>query len=272
MSSVSSSSSHPGLLCSSFYGILRGVAVTTLIYPLEVIKIHQQCLTNSKTSMQVARYVFQQEGAQAFYRGLAPKLLKTTLKQAWVWPIITEAPHLLTAYQLGKNQKLILTGFFIASLDAAVTTPLEKTKIFLSLKRKTPFSLSTIYKDGWKGFTVYWTKKSVNIITFLISQQYLREKSRQQKKDLKISDLIKIGIKISVIVGFVSAPLDLAHTLKQAHSLRLRPFFCRKNFFRLYRGWPINTLALAIHNVASVIVIEKLTKQTPNTKKNSHCV
>ena len=48
------------------------------VYPLEMIKIRQQC--SHGTAVQIARKIFQQEGFGAFYKGLTPQLGKSVIK------------------------------------------------------------------------------------------------------------------------------------------------------------------------------------------------
>ncbi len=251
---------QPNLFQSSFWGTLRGILVDTLIYPLEVVKIRQQCSKDSEKSIRIAKRLFQEEGYRGFYKGLYPQLLKTSLKQIWCWPMITGMPYFLRSYGLRDTNQQILTGLSIAIVDAAITTPLERAKIFSALTGKTPFSLANVYKDGWQGFTVYWAKRSINMVTFLTAQEYLRNHSRGKLEKLRLSELTRIGVEVAVIVSLVSAPFDIANTLKQAQNLYPSHLFLEKRFFRLYRGWPINALSLVIHNVASVILIEKLRK------------
>ncbi|MBI3236093.1 MAG: hypothetical protein HYZ48_00005, partial [Chlamydiales bacterium] len=84
---------------SSLWGVGRGLCVHTLIYPLEVIKIQQQCTTQKST--QIVRHLFQAQGVTAFYRGLSSQLIKTSVKQAWCWPLMTTIPPTLERHQIG---------------------------------------------------------------------------------------------------------------------------------------------------------------------------
>jgi hypothetical protein len=207
---------------------------------------------------QIARKIFKQEGVGAFYKGLTPQLIKTSLKQMWCWPMITAVPGYLHTYGLGEIQQQILTGLSIATVDAVITTPLERAKILSALMGRASISLSNIYKEGWQGFSTYWAKRSVNMVTFLTAQQYFRDHERSPSGQISLAALIKTGILVAIILSCVSAPLDLVNTLKQSRNLSLSYIFNRHGGIKLYRGWPINSFSLSIHNVASVILIEKL--------------
>lgn len=99
----------------------------------------------------------------------------------------------------------------------------------------------------------------MNWVAFLTAQKYLRDQSsRSSKQRLSLPQLIKIGVQVALIVSIVSAPFDIANTLKQAKNLTPYHLFNRHGVFKLYRGWPLNALSLMIHNIASVTLIEKL--------------
>lgn len=248
------------LAWSSFWGLLRGLAVETLIYPLDVIKIRQQCTVSKERSFEIAKSIFQQEGFGAFYKGLMPQLIKTSIKPIWSWPMITQMPSFFQRYQFENLAQHALTGLSIATFDAAVSTPLERAKILSALTGASKFSLKDVYEEGWKGFTIYWSKRSVNWITFLTCQKYFRDQSSGiSGQPLAYPELTRIGIQVGLIVSLVSAPFDLANTLKQAN-LPITHLFSKGGLFNLYRGWPLNALSLVLHNIASVTLIEKLGK------------
>ncbi|MEM1283160.1 MAG: MC/SLC25 family protein [Chlamydiota bacterium] len=249
------------VLRSSMWGVLRGIAVDTLIYPLDVVRIQQQCTNDSKKCWMIAKKLFQDKGYSTFYRGISPQLLRTGMKQVWCWPMITGMPPLLNSYCLNGIQQQIITGVSIATVDAIVTTPLEKLKIFSILTRKIPFSFVDVYQKGWQGFSAYWAKRSINMVTFLIAQHYFRECNRKQNEELEPLLLIKTGTQVALAVSLVGAPFDMVNTIKQAHNVNFTHLFSRHGLAHLYRGAPLFATSLIIHNIASVLVIEKLTRK-----------
>jgi len=247
------------LAWSSLWGMGRGIFVHSLIYPLEVVKIRQQCSQSESKSIQIALTLLRQEGIGAFYKGLTPQLLKTSTKQVWCWPMITGMPPILQRYQIEGLSQQAVTGLSIATVDAVISTPLERAKILSAFRGTSKFCFQNAYRDGWRGFATHWSKLSVNWATFLTAQKYLRDQSSgSSHQSLSFPQLIKIGVEVAWIVSLVSAPFDLANTLKQAQNLTLSPVFARQGFFKLYRGWPLNALSLVIHNIASVTLIDKL--------------
>ena len=247
------------LAWSSLWGVARGITVHLLIYPLEVIKIRQQCSQDESKSLRIALALLRQEGIGAFYKGLVAQLLKTSVKQIWCWPMITGMPPVLQRYQIENLGQQVLTGLSIATIEAAISTPLERAKIVSAFRGTSKFCLKNAYRDGWRGFATHWSKLSVNWVAFLTAQKYLRDRSSGSSgQSLSYTQLAKIGVQVALIVSLVSAPFDIANTLKQAQNLTPYHLFSRQGIFKLYRGWPLNALSLVIHNIASVTLIEKL--------------
>jgi hypothetical protein len=245
------------LAFSSFCGVVRAIVVHTLIHPLEVVKIRQQCSQGKSKSARIALALLQQEGIGAFYKGLFPQLLKTSVKQFWCWPMIIEMPSVLQRYHIENLQQQALTGLSIATIDAAISTPLERAKVVSAFRGTSKFSLKNVYKDGWRGFTTHWSKLSVSWVTFLTAQKYLRDRSRRSiDEPLSLPQLVKIGTQVALIVSLVSAPFDVANTLKQAQNLSPSSLLNRNGIFKLYRGWHLHALSLTAHNIASVTLID----------------
>lgn len=247
------------LVRSSLWGMARGITVHSLIYPLEVLRIRQQCSEGKLNIIRIGTALLKEEGIGAFYKGLTPQLLKTSIKQVWCWPMITGLPSILERYQIGNLGQQAITGLSIATIDAAISTPLERAKILSAFRGTHKFCLQNAYRDGWRGFTTHWSKLSVNWMTFLTAQQYLRDQSFSSSKErLSFPQLMKIGVEVALIVSLVSAPFDIANTLKQAQNVNPSHLLTRNGVFKLYRGWPLYALSLAVHNIASVTLIEKL--------------
>lgn len=123
--------------------------------------------------------------------------------------------------------------------------------------RKNRFVLP--HTESWRGSITLFGKLSVSWSTFLTSQQYLRDRYRKtQETPLDFSQLIQVGIGVAFFVSIASAPFDVANTKKQAQNLSIGDLFSTATWKTLYRGWPLSALGLVIHNIASMIVIEKL--------------
>lgn len=265
--SIGVDNTKENLFMSSVWGLVRGIGVNTFIYPLEVVKIRQQCSQGETKSFRIAKEVFQNEGIGAFYKGLAPQLLKISIKQIWCWPMMTGMPSVFRSYDIENLQQQALTGLVIATIDAGISNPLERWKIILAFSGNSHLRLKNVFRDGWKGFSTHWTKLSVNWSVFLTTQKYLRDQSHHASGDhLTLSQSIKIGTQVALIMSLVSAPLDIANTLRQASNLPPSQLFNRRGMMKLYRGWPLNALSLTINNIASVSLIDWIESNVDNRK------
>lgn len=235
--------SKENALKSSLFGIGRECVVQPLLYPLEVVKIREQCL--NKSASKIALEIFREEGAHAFYKGFSSQIRKVLIKPLWRWPMMTEIPKGLRSYELGELSEQAMTGIFIATVDAIGLTPLEKMKTKSALQGKN-VTFREIYKEGWKGAPIYWTKLSVSWVSFLVAQKYLRD----QKTNPTFAELALIGVEVAIIVSIASAPFDFANTMVQSS---------QKVSFS-YRGLPLTASSLIIHNIASVIFLELLSR------------
>lgn len=261
---------------SSFYGAVRGFFVHSLIYPFENLKIRRQASASSEGCARIAINLFKQEGIGAFYKGLAPQLVKTCLKQVWCWPMITNVPIFLKQTPLNDTCRQAVTGISIATIDAAITTPLERLRVVSAYRRNTQFTIKELCTESYKGLGPHYAKLLINWPVFLVAQNFLRKKhSCNQVEPLSLFQLCKIGVETAIIVSIVSAPFDMANTLKHTQNTSIRELFAQRSLRLLYRGSPLSALSLVIHNIASVIVYDKLTsktkKQPPNKTKATHC-
>lgn len=232
---------------TSVLGMVRGTLVQLLIHPLQNIKTCLQASSAETTSSQIIRKILEQKGIFGFYSGLKPKLIDTNIKQFWVWPFLQAAPRFLEQKKVTPLSAQIVTGVSIATIDACLSTPFEGAKIRLILAEKSPFSLFKGFKANWTRLTVQWT-------TFLAAQRYFRNQYKKTEQDsLTYPQLIMAGIKTACVVSVASAPFDTANTLVHiSQSIFNRPLR------HLYRGWPYSALALLIHNIASVTLLDHL--------------
>ncbi len=242
------------LLESSLWGIARGYAVQPFTFPLEAIKANQQLSSPPQNALTITKQLYHEGGIPRFYRGLSSELTKISIKQFWCWPMITGLPRFLAPYRLNDLTIQLITGLSISTTHAIIATPLETRKITSISTGKTTTPFYKIDKEGWKGFSVYWSKISVSWVSFLTAQQYLRSRAkRSTEAPLNMTQLMVIGTQTAAFVSIISAPFDLATTLRLAKKqpLLTHPF----------RGLPLNALSLVIQNIASIALIDWLDVQ-----------
>lgn len=273
--SIEPSLRSKGYAASVIFGVLRGVGVTFLTYPIEVIKICKQEAAQSQKSYQIAQQLFKEGGLRALYRGFVPQLTKMTIKQTWCWPVMMGLPSYLENSRTVNVRPMtsqLLTGLALAVIDAGLTTPLEKIRI-RSITRNLTFHdymQLKFLKKAWKGTGIQCSKLAVNWSTFLISQRYFRDEYRAvtHRTDLNMEEVFGIGLAVALVVSVVSAPLDFANTLCQSKGMSLRQIVkldpkrggkYQLNTIRtLWRGCHLQFAILAVNAIASVYLMEKL--------------
>ncbi len=240
-------------LNSSFWGVLRGLAVQPVVFPLGAIKVHQQLSKEPQNAASIAKKLYQEGGFRRFYLGISPELVKVSTKQFWCWPMITGVPRFLNRFRLNDIEKQLITGLLVSTTDALIATSLESRKVNTISSGKSQKLSFKVYKEGWQGFGIHWTKLSVSWTAFLTAQQYLRSRAKSPTETtLPLRKLAVIGTQVAIFVTVISAPLDLATTRKLVKNEKVS--LSR----HLFRGSPLNGLALIIQNITSVILLDWL--------------
>ncbi len=236
----------------SLLGALRGMVVHTALYPIEVVKIRQQINPQPEKAYCIAKRMFQEEGLWTFYRGITPQLVKTSCKQAWSWPMIIGIPPYLERLGVPIYGQEVITGVSISLVDTVLTTPFERWKMEAIVKKGKPLRIP--YRP-WQGWKTHCSKLILGWCTFLVAQRYFRDSQRNKQEPLSLSQMVVIGFKVAVVVGIISAPYDFLTTRALSQVIE------RNSLRSLFRGMPLNTLKLSVHNIASVALIEKLSNR-----------
>lgn len=97
-------------------------------------------------------------------------------------------------------------------------------------------------------------------MSFLVAQKVLRdaECARSGKQDLSSVQLMKVSLEVASVVSVISAPFDMANTLKQSRELGLTYLFSGNVLQKMFRGWSLSASSLIIHNIASITLIDYL--------------
>ncbi len=234
---------------SSGWGLLYGLTIQTLIYPLEVVKLLQQDPLCNQRCDQIARELFQKSGPQAFYSGISAKLVESGHKQLWRWPLIIELPRLLKRCGYSEREQQALTGLAIASIDAFFSTPFDALK------------LAAIYRlqrrVSWRGFPTFWLKRSVEWVTFLEAQSYFSNRQQREQKRLHLMQALTVALQTTAAVSVARAPFDVMNTLYQTgQALPLKNLSPLEHLRRMYRGSPLGFSTLLIYNFGTTIFID----------------
>lgn len=235
----------------SGWGFLYGLAIQTLLYPIEVVKLRQQDPFCNKRCDQVAQEIFREGRLKGFYSGLSSKLVETGHKHFWRWPLIMQLPPLLEGYAYNENQQQALTGLTIGMIDAFFSTPWDTLKLAAIYKLQK--------KISWHGFPTFLAKRIVEWTSFLVAQNHFSKRQQREKKTLNLTQSFILALQTTACVSFAKAPFDVANTLrKTGKSLPLKNISPWELLRRMYRGTPLSFSALLIYNFSTTIFKNRL--------------
>ena len=246
-----SSDSSP--LASSAWGLARNFAVDTILYPFEVIKIHQQKPGNQEKSHHTAVRLFKENGYSGFYDGFRQEVGKTFLK-AFSWPLVIGMPSLLERWSLGPLTQQAVTGLLIGTASTVVSTPLEQRRIGSIAKENKAYSI-------FQGIVPHWAKLTTSWMVFLVAQKDLRSRylAHTGQEKLTVRQLAAVGTGVALFVSIAAAPFDVASTRKMGHNQKM--VFLKEAPSTLLRGLPLSAFIRVVNSVASVILIDWLNRK-----------
>lgn len=248
----------------------RGILVTSLTQPLEVIKTQLQDAEQPRKISDIAKTIYREQGLKGYYRGLAPKITQIIIKDWWRWPSIIYLPgYLEKNYSLSPLHAQIATGLIVSNVDTLITAPLERYRIktitgTLSPDKKTLFQ--KVFHGGWKGLAPYWCRATVGWVTYSIAQRFVRDnyKNNTHKTKLDPSDYAIIGFTVAITMSLTLAPFDLANTRGQSRDISMKQLWntARKmpitSVLRLFwRGVPLQALISSINHITLMVLIDK---------------
>lgn len=239
------------ILEQSGWGLMYGLTIQIVIYPIELIKSRQQDPLCHQKCYQIAQELFRTGGVRAFYCGLSSKFIEIGYKQLWRWPVIMQLPPFLKQYGYNENQQQALTGMAIGTINSFFTTPWDGRRLAAI------FSLPQ--KISWHGFPTYFSKNIIEWTTFLVAQNYFSNRQERENGTLHLTQSFIVALQTSICVSCAKSPLDVANTLRQTgKSLCLKNMSPSELLKRLYRGAPLSFSALLIYNFATTIFIDSL--------------
>lgn len=235
----------------SGYGFLYSLAIQTVIYPFEVVKLLQQDPLCNKKCYSIAEEIFRREGCRGFYRGLPSKLVETGHKPLWRWPLMMQLPLFLGRRGYNENQQQALTGISIGVIDALFSTPWDALKLASIYRLQKKFS--------WHGFSTNIAKRTVEWTTFLVALNHFSNQQQKEKKELNWMQASIVALQTTACVILTRTPFEVANTLKQTgKSLPSKNISRSEQVFHLYRGAPIGFSTLLIYNFFTTIFMNRL--------------
>lgn len=246
----------------SLLGIVRTLIVQTTLWPLNVIRVRQQGnFECALTASEVAKKVLQKEGKGAFFRGLPPQLVRHSIKQGLIWPVITQLPITLEGQGFSKYSSQALTGLAVAGTDAVLTSPIERFQVKAMLGQPNRMTVWQFMQKGWDGFSTYLTKSSVAWVAFLVSHTYFR--SQEGNRDVSFLRTTWIAFKTTCVVTTTVAPFDTASTIRLGQGRSRKELFQGNVMRNLYAGSRMRFAVILLHNIATAIVLEIIRDNEP---------
>lgn len=261
---ISESKNKPSLSEVLTYGAVRSTVLSVALYPLEVVKSHQQVSDRPTTISQAGKALYSNKGFSGFYAGLSPYLMRNLVKQTIWWPAVVYIPPELKKRNFSSIAQHIITGTSAAAVDAAINAPFEKRRVNLSLSNNS----ETGIKAAWSGAIPYFKRQAVAWSLFLIGQDHLGRRYKRESCDigdnrrLTMSEVVKVSLEFSILSNLLVAPFDTSNTLAQNSNKKetTARYFKKLNFSLThmksrYKGLPLNIALLFVNIIPTVNLI-----------------
>lgn len=219
-------------------GMAGGCAEATSLQPLDVAKTRLQLDKNGKYRgmFHCVKTIFQEEGASALYKGLAPFLTHLTLKYALRFGLFEQLKQLLGATKEGNASKKVnfTAGLAVGCIEATmIVTPFEvvKTRLqkqvgFKNLKYSGPIDVvvKVLKEEGikrmWSGNipTVIrqGSNQAFNFMTMAILNKRLWGKENGDGKQLSPWKTLLNGTLAGAVGPCMNCPVDVIKTRMMA--------------------------------------------------------
>ncbi|CAL5210706.1 unnamed protein product [Lathyrus oleraceus] len=141
-------------------GGFGGIAGVISGYPLDTLRVRQQCSKNSGSAFGILREMVAKEGAASLYRGMAAPLASVTFQNALVFQTYAALSRAFDPSDSAKHppsyKSVALGGIGTGALQSLLLSPVELIKIRLQLqntnqsKESTTRSPTKVAKNIWR--------------------------------------------------------------------------------------------------------------------------
>jgi hypothetical protein len=223
----------------AFIGLLSSAVATTLVHPIDVVKVKYQdsVYYNRKlTSTNITKNIYNAYGVRGFYRGLAPRLLTFPTFYSVYYQaeheikkhVKTEnkiADRMITSYSAGAIGSVVANPFYVMATKMQIYGKQQSSISLLkkmitksgpsSLFKGLPITLlnntklmiqfplkDTLYEDyGWRSFTSSLMGKIAPLLAYY-PLDLIRTIQRDSIEPLKMSQAVKSVYKVHGFKGF----------------------------------------------------------------------
>ena len=119
---------------SSLIGMSRVIIGFPLEHPIDAIKVQWQSQPQFKNEFEIIRHIYQCKGMRGFYVGSLPNLTRLIARNSYKYPLLIGLPQYYKCKTPEGTSDVLLrlmTGFSVAAVEATITCPIERTKVYL---------------------------------------------------------------------------------------------------------------------------------------------
>jgi len=121
-----------------------------------------------KNELQIVREIYGTKGIKGFYAGALPNYIRCLLKNSYKYPVMVGVPKALGKKINDDKVRKFFTGLVIALIEASITCPLERTKVYFMTQRD-----STSYSKFFKAINQDRFNELFRGFTPLFMRQFL---------------------------------------------------------------------------------------------------
>nr|XP_026495758.1 mitochondrial 2-oxoglutarate/malate carrier protein-like [Vanessa tameamea] len=267
-------------------GGFSGMVATTIVHPLDLIKVRLQLISRYCTTREMARQIVRCRGFKALYAGLSAGLLRqitNTTTRLGVYhalynlhyrkyeryPVIYEKITIgitagLAGALAGHPSEVVLVRLMAdGPLEPCIACSCPK------IYRGTFHALQKICKEEgmralWRGGTLTLGRSVLVSVGQIGSYSQVREKFRERNLAKGLSLHIYTSFVSSFLTAVFSLPIDLVKTRYQVkrRGIQLSEIFSdilhKKGIWYFWKGFVPYYVRMAIHTTVSLLIFDKI--------------
>jgi hypothetical protein len=192
-------------------------------HPIDSIKTQWQAKPYLKNELQIVKYIYNEKGWRGFYAGALPNLTRCIVRNSYKYPLLIMLPEQFNIIENPHTRKY-LTGLTIAFVEATITCPLERLKVYFMTSSQSQSYRSffnsirqNAFRELFRGFTPLFMRQFVSWTTMLqtdlVVKSFIRQRLGLTKEDkIKPRWLIPASVVVALVNTSLVMPLDVVKT------------------------------------------------------------
>ncbi|CDW73269.1 UNKNOWN [Stylonychia lemnae] len=217
-------------------GMFRVAAGFPIEHPIDSIKTQWQAKPYLKNEFHIIKDIYQNKGIKGFYAGSLPNFTRVLIKNSYRYPLMVGMPNfyknnLPRQIQDNKSIQKLLTGSSIGLVEATLTCPIERIKVyFMTVEKRLSYQQffkiikGNAFHELFRGFTPLFMRQSVSWMVFLQTDHLLKSQIRRIW-NIKESERIptKFLMMSSLIVAMVNTTIIMPFDCVKTHMEKVDP-------------------------------------------------